>query len=321
MGKKTSLPYFFKRNPIWMEIRKNNQKTTYTQYKRNTDHFIDFLKKEHINSYEKLERFGFIDAIDLWSDSLKARNLSPNTIHSYLAGPCRLLQVNMKLVEKPRRMALSITKSRKKSARTQRETLDPKNARLVNFQKKVGIRREEIGDLIKTDLVLDENGYLCVHVRNGKGGKEQYQRILDKDLDFVKNYFEKLENSNEHLFSEKEMNNKVDLHSLRAEHARECYNYYLAMSDEEKEQLIKEMNDRYVMLHRPKEGESLAAYNKRYAKFCKDCRGLYIVRGDNRERATKLGRPLIYDKTALMAVSVFHLSHWRNDVTVKHYML
>ena len=32
------------------------------------------------------------------------------------------------------------------------------------------------------------------------------------------------------------------------------------------------------------------------------------------------GRAVAYDRLALMAVSVFHLAHWRAEVTVKNYM-
>ena len=49
--------------------------------------------------------------------------------------------------------------------------------------------------------------------------------------------------------------------------------------------------------------------------------GTYFIRGENKKLAIKKGLPLKYNKLALMAVSVFHLSHWRNDVTVASYML
>ena len=47
----------------------------------------------------------------------------------------------------------------------------------------------------------------------------------------------------------------------------------------------------------------------------------YYIRGKNKELAIAHGLPLVYDRLALMAVSVFHLSHWRLDVTVSNYLL
>lgn len=49
--------------------------------------------------------------------------------------------------------------------------------------------------------------------------------------------------------------------------------------------------------------------------------GLYCLRGANRQAALLNDRPVSYDRFALCCVSVFALSHWRNEVTVKHYMI
>ena len=52
-----------------------------------------------------------------------------------------------------------------------------------------------------------------------------------------------------------------------------------------------------------------------------ECFGIYTLRGKNRELANDKNLPFHYDKTALLAVSIFKLSHWRNDVTIASYML
>ena len=58
--------------------------------------------------------------------------------------------------------------------------------------------------------------------------------------------------------------------------------------------------------------------------FVKDESGQWCVRF-TRDKGGKSqlqrGRPTGYDRLALCCVSVFSLSHWRNEVTVKHYML
>ena len=48
---------------------------------------------------------------------------------------------------------------------------------------------------------------------------------------------------------------------------------------------------------------------------------MWDAKGASKQRAMELGRPTSYDRLALLAVSVFHLSHWRLDVTVSNYMI
>ncbi len=90
--------------------------------------------------------------------------------------------------------------------------------RLVTFQKAVGIRRAELARLTATDLTTDESGYLCVYVAKGKGGKRQLQRLLPEDEGTVIEIFQNAD-PEQKLFSKEEMQNKIDLHGLRREHA------------------------------------------------------------------------------------------------------
>ena len=57
---------------------------------------------------------------------------------------------------------------------------------------------------------------------------------------------------------------------------------------------------------------------------CLDVKDGRVVKGVNFEGIKEVGDPVecavAYDRLALMAVSVFHLAHWRADVTVKNYM-
>ena len=48
--------------------------------------------------------------------------------------------------------------------------------------------------------------------------------------------------------------------------------------------------------------------------------GTCWLRKDNRSLARELGRPVGYDRLALLAASVFCLSHWRHDVTIANYL-
>ena len=53
----------------------------------------------------------------------------------------------------------------------------------------------------------------------------------------------------------------------------------------------------------------------------KNLQGEYVVAGMNRRAAECFHIPTRFDRLAVMAVTVFHLSHWRLNVAVNHYLL
>ena len=75
-----------------------------------------------------------------------------------------------------------------------------------------------------------------------------------------------------------------------------------------RDQLYKEIQRRW------------SKYNKR-AFDPLEAQGYYHVRGKNRELAIKNGLPTKYDRLALLATNIFHLSHWRNNVAANNYLL
>ena len=79
------------------------------------------------------------------------------------------------------------------------------------------------------------------------------------------------------------------------------------------EKLEKEIRDRWEKMNLTKKGKS-----KKFKEI--EIRGVYSLRGKNRALALQKGLPLHYDKLALMATSIFKLSHWRNDVTISSYI-
>ena len=112
------------------------------------------------------------------------------------------------------------------------------------------------------------------------------------------------------MFSRAEMRNEIDLHALRAIQARRAYDHYCKRIEQEgREKLKKEIQARWEKYSGKPWNESLIREKP------------YFIRGENKKLAKEHGLPLVYDRLALMAVSVFHLSHWRLDVTVSNYML
>ena len=195
--------------------------------------------------------------------------------------------------------------------RSDADAQNPKYRRLVDFAKVVGLRRDEYRNLRGRDLTHID-GHAYVIVERGKGGKTQYQRIDDVDAPLIESYFMGLE-QDDPVFSEEEMKNKINLHRLRREHAQEMYRRYLARLEADptyQGQLLREI----------KEAFRRAGQDWRRNPDMRRLATPYVCRGHARESLDEAGRAVAYDRLALMAVSVFHLAHWRADVTVKNYM-
>lgn len=299
-------------------------------YKKHIKSFARWAKAQGHTRPEDITR----EVIQKYEEHLEAdpKQYSAATIHSYITPVCRAAGVPMSLIRKPRRTAGTITRGRDLDAAGQpivqnekgrREENDPKNARLVTLQKAVGIRRAELGRLIGADLVA-EGGSLYICVRKGKGGKEQMQYILPKDRQVVLEVFDGVA-PDQKVFSRNEMNNKINLHGIRAAHGRECYQHYLSLiaakpetAGRLRETLLRRWDKGHARLRESDPG-AWARQRKRFIRDCDD--RPYLLRGENLQKAQALGLPDTYNRLALMCVSVFHLSHWRLDVTVTNYLI
>ena len=255
-----------------------------------------------------------------YADFLVAQGRTPSTIHTYLAGICRICGVPLADIQKPIRVVAENTRSRgMKAVDSRTDSSREASPRLYDFARIVGIRRAEYLHLTPEDLVEDDFGNPCILVRKGKGGKRQLQRILPEELPAIKVVFDAPADE-QHLFSRDELKNKIDLHHLRAQRAQKMYRYYLDRIETEtgyRAQLISEI--RHVWEQDDEARKSNCYRAKRWSDM--KVTGNYILRGNNRKLAKKHGLPLQYDRLSLLAVSIFHLSHWRHDVTVANYLL
>lgn len=263
--------------------------------------------------------------IQAYADYLVDAGKSPSTVHTYIAALCHFYEEPLKKYDLPVRHTADYSRGRGGKASSKRKDTQPEiSPRLFKFSECVGCRRAEYAALKGDDLVLDESGYLCVRINKGKGSKFQLQRILPGHQDLVKSYFSG--DSSEYVFTKEEMKNKINLHAQRAKLSWECYLYYKHRLDTEpdyREQLRTELKNRiYAMNQRnakraKEKGKGWTGQRWNEREFS----GMYYLRGKNRSLAIKSGRPTAYDKAALLAVSVFHLSHYRCDVTIASYIL
>lgn len=290
---------------------------TVTAYKKDCKLFAAYCKNHGVKRPDQLQGREK-ELLQAYEKELEASGYSASTIHRRLAAPCKATRISMSEIEKPKRTSGKITRSRNEKANRQgkREIEDERYSRLVTFQKAVGIRRAELARLTATDLTTDESGYLCVYVAKGKGGKRQLQRILPEDEKSVIEIFRGV-NPDQKLFSADEMNNKIDLHGIRREQAQRAYKYYC---DRLKNEPGYKYQCRKELAARCKEFHDAGASNKRFLHDIMN-EEPYKLRGENRQKAIEQGKETEYNRLALMMVSVFHLSHWRLDVTVTNYLI
>lgn len=277
-----------------------------------------------------------------WIDHCANRGLAPGTVKQYAAGICKGLGFGMQAVSYSRPVPTR-SRSRGNSVDANLARAKESNAPVVQFQQVVGIRRAELESLRGGDTGIDESGHFCVIVRRGKGGKVQWQRVAPEHVAFVRNVMESVP-PDAPVFG-RGIDHDLDLHGIRAEHARSEYVRYatIASTPEGCAQLERELWARYtdpdhgckaytIACHRlekaQRDGDSvrIEMYERQKTRlekrFAREMRpGVYKLRGENRLYAAEHGRPLEYNRLALCAVSVFALAHWRNEVSAKYYLL
>ena len=312
-----------------MRIRVNNHCTnkgnkTRRNYKRACEKFDSWRKETGISNCEvRNDRRG---AVERWRDAL-LETYAVSTVHTYIAGVCCGLGIPMDDIAR-HGTAEDKTKSLGNSPRAQAARKKESNSKIVGFQEAVGGRRSALGDLTGADLVTDESGALCVRFAKDKGGKDQLQRIAPEDVETVKACFEGV-GQDELLFPY--IDRDLDLHGIRAEHARKAYGRYLEIcaTPEGREEMRRQLWERYkdpevgckAYKYAKEAGNKVRMERLEYLFEQELAEGTYYLRSANRRVAIARGLPTAYDRLALCCVSVFCLSHWRNEVTVKHYML
>ena len=292
--------------------------TTRKAFCANYKRFIRFCRERYRCKSEEECQTHIADYAEHLSS---ATAFTPSTIHAYLAPVCIYYGINLKELSKPLRRTSAYTRGRSGNGRTERNDNDisnPKYRRLADFQLRVGLRRAELKRLTGADFTVDESGVPCVVIRRGKGGKKQLQRVLPSDVDFIGSYF-RGKAADERIFTADEMKNKLNLHRLRALCAQNACRYYSDRLEAEgeiyRQQLILEIAARWNTYNINSKTRKPKPLNKRLLN------GTYFLRGENKKFAEQHGLPTAYDRLALTAVSIFHLSHWRNDVTAESYLL
>ena len=250
-----------------------------------------------------------------------------STIHTYISGAACGLGADMTGIARhgtAENKSKSLGHSERHIAAMKKES----NADIIRFQKMVGGRRSALMRLRGSDLVTDESNQLAIRFIKDKGAKTQLQRILPEHQEAVRAYFERVE-PDQLLFPA--ISRDLDLHYLRAECAKNAYRYYeqICSTPEGRAEMRRQLWARYTdpevgckaYLLAKKRGDKKQMQRHLYLFSQELADGRYHLRGANRRVAMERGLPTSFDRLSLACVSLLHLSHFRNEVTVKHYML
>lgn len=298
-------------NEVRENLNKYSNNLTKKQYLKNFKRFIKYCREKYdCRTLDECKKH-----VQDYSNYLQEKGLSASTVHTYLAPVCVLTNTNMSQISKPIRHTSRYFRGRNnESLLKSRDLQDLKWKYIVEFQRKVGLRRAELERLTGKDFVLDESGNWCVYTK-GKGGKVQLQLIKDEDVEFVSGYF-KDKSPNERIIEKCEFKNNLNFHFLRAECAKQFYLDTLKRLRTEpnyEKELIEQIRKRWNKYNLTKNGRPKPFDYKRV-------QGYYYLRGKNREKAIEHGGSIKFNKLAVFATSVFKLSHWRLDVTINSYL-
>ena len=312
-------------------------RNTKKSYRASIADFCEWAKNNGISKFRHMKGRR-ADVLDAYAKYLQAKAYSSGTVHTKLAPICKALQINMNQINKPKRKASDITKRRVNTANLQgkRELAKRRYERAVRLAEVSGARRAELKRLTYRDLTaVDESGYRCVAIKGGKGGKDTLQRLTPSQKALCDRFVQEAILSgislDDRVLTEEETKNHINFHSIRADRAKAAYDMYRTRIEKEgKEPLIKELITRWNNFYTDdpiviQENGVLVIGSKsrakKYIKTIAEADTPYLLRGDNRKRALNEGRPVQYNRLALLATSVFELSHWRVDVTMTNYML
>lgn len=235
-----------------------------------------------------------------YADSLREDGYSASTVHSYIAPLCKAVGVSMGAIQKDIRYAAAFTKGAC-------ETIDGGLPGVLNAF--LGIRRSELLRLHGDDVSYGAHGEMYVYVDKGKGGKKQFQKILPLYAESAKRFFD---GSAKKVFGRKDLT-KANYHAQRRRMAQEALAYYTERLQNEPEYRKELYGEIAHMWHR------LNKKNREKLEPLSYFSRPYHLRGKNRDLAIAQGKAIILDRLAVRAVSVLHLAHWRDNITVQSY--
>ncbi|MCR5025521.1 MAG: hypothetical protein K6A90_14515 [Lachnospiraceae bacterium] len=276
---------------------------TIKQYRTACKAFAAFVKD--CEGTERIPKERYRDLVQTYFEKLKSEGKSPDTVHTYAAGITQGLRLSIK----------DFVIDRRTRPHKGRKPINRNEAYIPELGKHLGIRRDEFGQL-KGGSLIEKDGCLFVIVRKGKGGKYQEQLILPSHEEAVKAAF-KGKGADEFIYDKEELKafKDANTHAMRRQIAREAYAYYLSLFPEDRAHYMEIAHKRF--LENAEKGEKM--WKKEMDLIRR--KPIRYNRGANKTELIRQGREPFFDRECVLLVSVLHLSHYREDVTVDNYLI
>jgi len=278
---------------------------TMTSYIRFVKDFAEFIKTQTGTSRTPIG--DSVRYIQPYIDHLINNGDSPNTINLKLSAVCKAVGVFVVDYSHPIRRYSEVTRSVNSAKRDHFNDHRAKDSLRLN--RAVGFRRTELGRIDLTDITRYSDHAVIRSV--GKGGKHNETYIADpKKLAVLDEYIaEAKREGRTTLLSKEQMNHDADLHHARALCAVDEYNRVVEdmKAHPERRAYYKKFVTDFFKRH-----------NKRLTE---DLDKPYHLRGKGKALLKHQGRETVFDRVAVLYVSVTILHHYRSDTTVQHYLI
>lgn len=304
---------------------------TLKQYGKNIDRFCSWasekygIKREHqldrVCSDQGLTRQ---ELVQIYADHLvDSGKYTAATVHTYLAPVCKALGVKMQAIDKPLRKSAAIKKNtvRKTNERGRNEENQERLQPLLELASIVPVRPQALVRLTTDSITKTPQGDTVVSVRD-KGGKTSLQILLPGEEARVRELLShdldgRRVEPGERPFSKKDLGH-IAWSQFRGKRAQELERHFervFARNSAARSPWIERICELYKESHPSFSAAKIQKYREDLERP-----GRYALRGGNLERAKRLGRPTSYDRVALRIASVYGLSHWVDETTVRNYL-
>jgi len=237
-----------------------------------------------------------------------ALDKSPATIKKDLAAVCKATGA---VITDYKRPAFHYAERRRGVTPAINDSLNERNHNdLLYLNCCIGIRRSELARVKLDDITHMRDGNLEIVTRRGKGGKRNINLVTDpKKISFIEDYIDKADAcGRKYLLAKEELHNDSDIHSMRAQAAKDRYNEVIAdiESDPHRRNYYK--------------AEIKRLFTESDKTLNEDLDSPYICRGYNRWLLRQQDKQTVWDRVAVLYTSLTILSHYRSSVTVNFYL-
>lgn len=274
---------------------------TMKTYQKNINQFANYLE---MSGHKKISIEESKKYIQPYIDYLMSKNLTSATIHNYLAAACKATGAYLFDYEHPSRSVAKITKGVKPVDLD--AISDPLVKMTLEANRLLGLRHSELMRL-KAGDILEKDDFVIVR-SVGKGGKQNQQLFIFEDEKEAVLKLKEGKTDNERVFPKSYFRQK-NYHKMRELRAKDLY-----------ERVCRDMETRGEVARQEYQDIIKTVFAENHKTLKENLDNPVYVRSENRERLMKAGRSIVYDRTALLFVSVSVTSHFRSSVTLNHYV-